>query len=366
MKSIVRKRIIVGVWAFLMGIITLISAETVKAEDSNLPAAKNISFSTANNLQFNTSIAEEATKDDAKRYYKFTIKEACELNINVTTSNRNAGMDITIYDALKTATFSIRKGGYKFNTDSIYLTGGEYYLEMYAYRNEYTYSFLATIDSVGESFVETQDVNNDMVSSASSIALKKKYKGVLAANDEVDYYKFKVPSAGRINFNMVNATNGTLKYVIYDSSLHSCHINTISNGKKAAEYISLAKGNYYLAITKNDSRYGVGSYNFSIDYVADKVTSPKIKTVRNTGKKEMKVTWKKVSGISGYEIQYSTSKTFKKDVKKKKVSASKTSVTFTKLKKGKKYYVRMRSYKVEDGVKKYSKWCSKKSVKIKK
>ena len=228
------------------------------------------------------------------------------------------------------------------------------------------YSFVATLDSMGESFTETQDVNNDMVSLASPIQLQAQYKGVLAQNDDVDYYQFTVPSAGKINFNMTNSTDGELKYVIYDSSMNASHIKTIAKSGKASDFVALAKGNYYLAITKVRSDRGVGSYNFIVDYVANKLTAPKLKNVKNTGKKKMKITWNKVADIDGYVLQYSTSKNFKKSVKKKNISASKTSITISKLKKGKKYYVRICSYVNEDGEKKCSSWSGKKSVKIKK
>ena len=62
-------------------------------------------------------------------------------------------------------------------------------------------------------------------------------------------------------------------------------------------------------------------------------------------KTSIKVSWKKVSGVAAYQIQYSTSKNFKK-AKTVKVSAKSASKVLKKLKKNKKYYVRVRSYKV--------------------
>ena len=51
------------------------------------------------------------------------------------------------------------------------------------------------------------------------------------------------------------------------------------------------------------------------------------------GKKSVKVTWKKVKGIKGYQIQYSTNKKFKKGNKTITVkSAKSTSATIKKLK----------------------------------
>lgn len=84
------------------------------------------------------------------------------------------------------------------------------------------------------------------------------------------------------------------------------------------------------------------------------------------GKKSVKVTWKKVKGIKGYQIQYSTNKKFKKGNKTITVKSTKsTSATIKKLKSKKTYYVRMRTYKIVNGKKVYSAWSKAKSVKVK-
>ena len=73
-----------------------------------------------------------------------------------------------------------------------------------------------------------------------------------------------------------------------------------------------------------------------------------------------KIKWKKKSGITGYQIQYSTNSKFKKGNKSIKIKNAKTiSKKITKLKAAKKYYVRVRTYKG----KKYSKWSKVKSIK---
>ena len=78
----------------------------------------------------------------------------------------------------------------------------------------------------------------------------------------------------------------------------------------------------------------------------------------------MKVTWKPVSGITGYQIQLSTNKSFKNS---KIISASKTATSkkITGLSTGtvsKKYYVRVRTYKKVSGNWYYSDWSSAKSA----
>lgn len=84
------------------------------------------------------------------------------------------------------------------------------------------------------------------------------------------------------------------------------------------------------------------------------------------GKKKFTVTWAKVSGVKGYQIQYSSDKKFKKNNKNVTVTKQKTTkATVKKLKSKKKYYVRVRTYKTVNGKKIYSSWSKVKSVKTK-
>lgn len=84
------------------------------------------------------------------------------------------------------------------------------------------------------------------------------------------------------------------------------------------------------------------------------------------GKKKFTVTWAKVSGVKGYQIQYSSDKKFKKNNKSVTVTKQKTTkATVKKLKTKKKYYVRVRTYKTVNGKKIYSSWSKVKSVKTK-
>ncbi|MDD6729178.1 MAG: fibronectin type III domain-containing protein [Eubacteriales bacterium] len=93
---------------------------------------------------------------------------------------------------------------------------------------------------------------------------------------------------------------------------------------------------------------------------------PTLSSVKSPKKKQLKISWKKDSTISDYQLQYSTSKKFYKS-KTKTITVSKksTSKTISKLKSGKKYYVRIRSYKTISGKKTYGSWSSVKYVKVK-
>lgn len=84
------------------------------------------------------------------------------------------------------------------------------------------------------------------------------------------------------------------------------------------------------------------------------------------GKKKFIVTWAKVSGVKGYQIQYSSDKKLKKNNKSVTVTKQKTTkATVKKLESKKKYYVRVRTYKTVNGKKIYSSWSKVKSVKTK-
>ena len=99
--------------------------------------------------------------------------------------------------------------------------------------------------------------------------------------------------------------------------------------------------------------------------VTSKPKSASIKKVKGA-KKAISVTWKKVSGVNGYEIQVATDKKFKKNKKTVTVKKQKTTkTTVKKLKAKKKYYVRIRTYKIVNGKKVYSSWSKVKSVKTK-
>ena len=96
-----------------------------------------------------------------------------------------------------------------------------------------------------------------------------------------------------------------------------------------------------------------------------KPKSAKFKKVKSA-KKAISVEWKKVSGVKGYQVQVATDKKFKKNKKTVNIKRQKTTkTTVKKLKAKKKYYVRVRTYKIVNGKKVYSSWSKVKSVKTK-
>ncbi len=98
-----------------------------------------------------------------------------------------------------------------------------------------------------------------------------------------------------------------------------------------------------------------------------KPVKTKIATVKSTKSKNMVVKWKKDTKATGYVIQYSTDKKFKKGVKTVTITKNKTtSKTIGKLKGGKNYYVRVCTYKKSNGKQIKGSYSAVKSIKVKK
>ena len=85
------------------------------------------------------------------------------------------------------------------------------------------------------------------------------------------------------------------------------------------------------------------------------------KAAKKSSATKLKVVLKKVQNVTGYEIKISTSKKFKKNKTVSKQSTN-NSITFKKLKKNKKYFVKARCYKIVNGKKYYSDWTTTKKV----
>ena len=120
-------------------------------------------------------------------------------------------------------------------------------------------------------------------------------------------------------------------------------------------------GKYKVTVILKGNYSGTKTLSFTIVPKGTKLSSVK------AGKKQVTVKWKaQKKSTTGYQIQYSTSKKFNSakiaTIKKNKT----TSATIKKLKGGKKYYVRVRTYKTVGKAKYYSAWSNVKNAKAKK
>lgn len=90
-----------------------------------------------------------------------------------------------------------------------------------------------------------------------------------------------------------------------------------------------------------------------------------LKSVKSPAKSNLAITWKKLSKVTGYHVQFSAKSNFKKGTIERKFKQKVTKTKVRPVKSKKKYYVRMRPYTKSGSKTYYGKWSKVKSVKIK-
>lgn len=142
----------------------------------------------------------------------------------------------------------------------------------------------------------------------------------------------------------------------FDSAKNAyVHLTHVSNSQTSYKVSSLKNSTaYYYQVraykTVNDKNYYGEVGNTVFTFI--KPSKVKLKSV-TLSKTTLNVEWKKVN-CSGYEITYTTDRKFKKGLKKVKIKNPKTvKKAIKKLKKNKKYYVKVRAYTDYNGVRYY-------------
>lgn len=287
--------------------------------------------------------------------------------------------------------------------DYLVLAAGTYYVGVntatfsdYLEKGAGTYSI-----AVNAQYLDAVTTNTSKAR-ATSISTDKKITGLSSAATRTGWYKFNIGSTTAVSINSYitnewSSDKGTVVSGICAVALRNSAGRVMKTWNLPQGYdnpystgsISLSAGTYYLSYYYDNywnysgSDAGSGSdvnkgitntlktgnastsaYTRNGGELHFKITTIKpIKklTLKNTSGKKIKTTYTAVSGAKGYEIQYSTSKSFSS---KKTVTTKKTTYTLSKLTKGKVCYVRVRAWKYdEDYNKVYSSWVTK-SVKI--
>lgn len=171
-----------------------------------------------------------------------------------------------------------------------------------------------------------------------------------------------------IDKNTIANTSVKLAYsnCTYDGSPKCPNVSVQINGQKLisgrdydCSYVSNnAPGTAFVVITGKGNFAGTKQVAYTIS-----MPGSSLKKASALKKKKVLVTCSPVKGASGYQIQYSLKKNF---AGAKIKTTTKTSQKISGLKKGKKYYFRVRAVVKANGNVYYSGWSNKKSVKVKK
>ncbi len=308
----------------------------------------NNSATNASPIKLGSSIKGQIAINDREDYYKITLPYNCKIQINITSYLEFYGLHIYDKDGKEiwssgskqwVSTTGKRKDSY-----TIDLSTGIYYLKAHGYGS---YSWESATGNYTFSIKEYISVPK---------LEKVKSTSQTTSSHTIKWGKV----AGATGYEVYRYDSSKKKYV---------KIKTTSSTKyKASKLKSGTTYKYKIRayIKKNGITY-YGAYS-SVLSAGTKPAKTTLSSVKSKKSSQLTVAWKAVKGASGYQVYYSTSKKFtSKTTKKatvKKQSTKKT--TLKKLKKGKKYYVKVRAYKTVSGKKLYGAFSAVKSAKIKK
>ena len=303
-----------------------------------------------------------------------TLKAGTDYTVSY-ANNINAGTaTVTItgrgsYSGTKKAAFNIGKAGQTITvkaspatvavgkTTTVSITGAK---GKKSYKSSDT--AVATVTSAGK--VTAKKVGTVRITATSAAAANYKaasktvtIKVVPAATESVTAVN---QEAGiRLTWKKVTGANG---YKVYRGSQL---IKTVS-GSSAVTYTD-AKANTngtkytYKVVAKGTT----GDSTLSRSRVIYRLSRPAVSSVVNSASQKMTIKWGRNAAATGYQIQYSTDKTFRSGNKSVTVTGAGTiSKVIGGLAKGQTCYVRIRTYKTVANVKYWSAWSAVKSVKI--
>ena len=188
--------------------------------------------------------------------------------------------------------------------------------------------------------------------------LTKTFK-ILQANNSITASNVKKTQSTKAQtFSLGAAAKGGAK-LSYKSNNKNVTVNSSGKVTIAANYTGESAITITAAATKN---YKAAQKTVTLTVNPSGTSITKCTNIKT---KKADIQWKKNGSATGYEIQYSTNKTFKSGVKTKSITnASTIKYTAAGLTSQKTYYVRVRAYKTVGKKKLYSSWSGIKTVKI--
>lgn len=298
-----------------------------------------------------TSVAEykQMLKDndwDGKKVTEILDDEGYDWDVVTELQKKNANgkfetvssETISNKDEVTSGTFKAGEGTYRIVKTVYTLTSGS--SSMYrtsVYSNEFTYKKGSSTTTV-------------KVSTPTSV------KAASAAYNKV-----------KISWNKVSGVSG---YEVYQYNAKTKKYTKVATVKGTSYTKSgLTTGTSYSykvrAYKTVDKKNVYGSYSKAVSAKPSLSKVAGVKTVNVSGK-AVKVTWKKVSGASGYKLYRSTKKNGSYKLVKTVKGYKTVKYTNKKLKKGKTYFYKVRAYKTVGKKKVYGSYSSYKSVKVRK
>lgn len=214
---------------------------------------------------------------------------------------------------------------------------------------------------------------NNLISQANKISVGETVYGKYGNGEYSDYYKFTAPVSGTVKIRVWHDNPADTSNLIAMNVFNS-HGNLLSEffagnsmlpeGDGSTEFPVIAGKTYYISF-EGKIGFDVIQYHFKTLYSVGRTSISSLKG----NKKSLTVKWHKKSGASFYQIQHTPKSTYDKynwtKAKTVKASAKSKSKKIKKLRRFKKYCVRVRVVRVIEGKTYYSPWSTKKVVRVK-
>lgn len=234
----------------------------------------------------------------------------------------------------------------KTETIAVDLSKGTYYIKISEFGDTGKFKLNASFKSFGANEKEPNDYEHAM-----TLCSAKEITGALTRQDDADWYKITLSSYCKINLKFIYYMD-TVYFNLYNSDLSDCITGgkcwngTPSAPKTKTFTADLSKGTYYIKVSKGDT--GKYKLSWNINVKVSKPNDFRISTRKTTS---LKLSWSKVSGASGYQLQRKSGDSYKTVA-----NTSSTSYTVKSLSAGTGYTFRVRTYKTLGGKKYYSSW----------
>ena len=255
---------------------------------------------------------------------------------------------------------AIVKNGVKWN-DNLY------YVDLYSYTKGYTSSQI-TADGFHYRIAACRDIYNWVIAKVNAVY---KNSNIRLQQPTSDIVKLKETGVGTIHMVFKDLGSKVTGYQIRYSLDRNMKgdVRTASTKKTTTTRCGLVGGRtYYVSVRtykviNGKNWYSPWSSTRSIK-LARLPAGTKLAALKK-GSGSFQAVWNTVSGVNGYQIRYSTSSKFTWQKSSSVAGEEKTSVTINGLKKGKVYYVNVRTFNVAaDGTRYYSAWSETKKIKI--
>lgn len=248
--------------------------------DNTLDTANNVGTLSATQ-SFNGSVGSSDTQD----YYHFNLASTSHFNLSLTGLSADA--DVQLLNAVGSLVASSARGGT--NDESINLqslTAGDYYVRVYQYLGDTSYSLKLSTNSISD--LLPTEVNFGTLSGT------RTYSGVVGSDDTADVYRFSLGAASGFNLTLSGLGSDADVRLVYDANNNGIvdsgeTLGWSTHSGMSAEWISnsLAAGNYLVEVYQYT---GNTNYNLSIStgdwystYLSDPGIIGQLRTFDNDG-----------------------------------------------------------------------------------